>query len=69
MIKHVLLGGAVIGMSACSHFQAVETAESPEPQAPLASGVIHAHFDDSVQPQEDFYRWVNGTWLEETEKG
>lgn len=54
-------------MSACSHFQAVETAESPEPQAPLASGVIHAHFDDSVQPQEDFYRWVNGTWLEETE--
>ena len=67
MIKHVLLGGAVIGMSACSHFQAVETAESPEPQAPLASGVIHAHFDDSVQPQEDFYRWVNGTWLEETE--
>ena len=67
MIKHVLLGGAVIGMSACSHFQAVETAESPQPQAPLASGVIHAHFDDSVQPQEDFYRWVNGTWLEETE--
>ncbi|MBV61374.1 MAG: peptidase M13 [Nevskiales bacterium] len=66
-MKHVLLGGAVIGMSACSHFQAVETAESPEPQAPLASGVIHAHFDDSVQPQEDFYRWVNGTWLEETE--
>ncbi|MEN8821607.1 MAG: M13 family metallopeptidase [Abyssibacter sp.] len=67
MIKHVLLGSAVIGMSACSHFQAVETAESPQPQAPLKSGVVHAHFDDSVQPQEDFYRWVNGTWLEETE--
>lgn len=67
MIKHVLLGSAVIGMSACSHFQAVETAESPQPQAPLKSGVVHAHFDDSVQPQEDFYRWVNGTWLEKTE--
>lgn len=67
VIKHLLLGGAVIGITACSHFQETETVESPQPEAPLKSGVIHAHFDESVKPQDDFYRWVNGTWLEETE--
>ncbi len=35
--------------------------------APLASGVILANFDRSVRPQDDFYRYVNGTWLEKTQ--
>jgi len=30
------------------------------------SGVDKATFDTSVRPQDDFYQYVNGTWLKET---
>ncbi|HET9680374.1 MAG TPA: hypothetical protein VFP95_07430, partial [Gammaproteobacteria bacterium] len=33
----------------------------------LVSGINKSHFDTTVQPQDDFYRYVNGTWLENTE--
>ncbi len=43
------------------------TAVVAQPTAPaLSSGVIAANFDRSVRPQEDFYRFVNGTWLANT---
>jgi endothelin-converting enzyme len=31
------------------------------------SGIDKTNFDTSVRPQDDFYQYVNGTWLEETE--
>lgn len=31
------------------------------------SGVDKSDFDTSVRPQDDFYQYVNGTWLKETE--
>jgi len=31
------------------------------------SGVILGNLDRSVRPQDDFYRFVNGTWLEKTQ--
>jgi len=31
------------------------------------SGVDKSNFDTSVRPQDDFYQYVNGTWLDETE--
>src|SRR5690554_5523347 len=50
------------------------TAESPdvaEMQAgaeaeSLASGIELVWFDQSVAPGDDFYRYVNGTWLANT---
>jgi len=33
----------------------------------LGSGVILANFDRGVRPQDNFYRFVNGTWLEKTQ--
>ena len=33
----------------------------------MPSGIELANFDRSVKPQDDFYRWVNGTWLETKE--
>lgn len=33
----------------------------------INSGVIKANFDESVRPQDDLYRYVNGTWLKNTE--
>ncbi|HEX6571092.1 MAG TPA: M13-type metalloendopeptidase [Steroidobacteraceae bacterium] len=39
-----------------------------EPAAPaLSSGIDLANFDREVRPQDDFYRFVNGTWLAKTE--
>ena len=39
-----------------------------EPAAPtLSSGIDLTNFDRSVRPQDDFYRYVNGTWLAKTE--
>ena len=29
----------------------------------LGSGIVLANMDKSVRPQDDFYRYVNGTWL------
>jgi len=38
------------------------------PAAPaLTSGLLLQNFDRSVRPQDDFYRFVNGTWLKNTE--
>ena len=31
------------------------------------SGVDKSNFDTSVRPQDDFFQYVNGTWMEETE--
>lgn len=32
-----------------------------------ALGFDTANFDRSVRPQDDFFRYVNGTWLKRTE--
>ncbi|MCG6950692.1 MAG: peptidase M13 [Acidobacteria bacterium] len=37
------------------------------PEVPLTSGIELANMDTSVRPQDDFFRYVNGTWLETTE--
>lgn len=36
-------------------------------EAPRTSGVDTANFDPSVSPADDFYRYVNGTWLDTVE--
>lgn len=33
----------------------------------LVSGVDRSGFDESVRPQDDFNRWVNGGWIDRTE--
>ena len=35
-------------------------------QPPLKSGLDPANFDKSVRPQDDLFRYVNGTWLAKT---
>ena len=36
-------------------------------QSQLGLGVDTANFDRSVRPQDDFYQFVNGTWLKKTQ--
>lgn len=33
----------------------------------MESGIDRSNFNTSVKPQDDFYEYVNGTWLEKTE--
>jgi len=44
----------------CAMALAVATAQSPK------SGLDLANFDQSVRPQDDLYRFVNGGWLDRT---
>ena len=34
---------------------------------PLTSGIDKSHIDNSFRPQDDFYRYFNGTWLKNHE--
>jgi len=51
-----VLGAATFMLAACG-----------KPSQPLGSGVEAASMDRNVRPQDDFYRFVNGTWLRTTE--
>ena len=37
------------------------------PQSALKSGIFHDHFDTSISPRDDFFRYVNGSWLKNFE--
>lgn len=37
------------------------------PQSQLSSGIFHDHFDTTVSPRADFFRYVNGSWLKNFE--
>ncbi|MGL6222793.1 MAG: peptidase M13, partial [Steroidobacteraceae bacterium] len=47
---------------------AAPAAPAAAPATPaLSSGLLLQNFDRTVRPQDDFYRFVNGTWLKNTE--
>lgn len=76
-MKKVLVGGLcaslILGLSACNNDAAVpKTPETTKTEAAVAvhkalsSGIDFANFDKSVRPQDDFYLYVNGTWIKNT---
>jgi len=71
-MKRFLLPAFILAMlSACSGQDAPVTVAPPAAAAPapkpLTSGVDKANFDTTVRPQDDLYRYVNGTWMAKTE--
>ena len=50
---------AVILIAACT--------DKSETTKPLISGIDLAGMDNSVRPQDNYYRYANGKWLESTE--
>lgn len=63
MKKLKLLAASItlaLGLAACSQ-------TGSNPSSPVSSGVELANFDQSVRPQDDFYRYVDGNWLKTTE--
>ncbi|MCZ6912731.1 MAG: hypothetical protein O7F72_07995 [Proteobacteria bacterium] len=58
------------GLIFCALILAACTQDAEQPVAPdkeLSSGIETANFDTTIRPQDDFYRYANGTWLENTE--
>src|SRR5690625_1301999 len=49
-------------LSSCAQGDKTTVAEAEE-----SRGINLEYMDTSVSPKEDFYRYVNGTWLDETE--
>ncbi|NDV92435.1 peptidase M13 [Alteromonas sp. 345S023] len=67
MLRTVVSLGVALALSACSPQNA--TTETPTPvaaeqQQTLQSGVIKKNMDLSVDPGEDFFRYVNGKWID-----
>ena len=63
---------ALTGLCACQ--QSNDSGHAPVSQSQpdaevisLQSGFDLSHFDMDIRPQDDFYQYVNGTWLIETE--
>lgn len=79
MARIVALICCISCLSACTGEQSVPPAATADTetvnaqssvaasQAALGSGITLENFDESVNPGDDFYRYVNGTWLRETE--
>ena len=65
-MKNLLIGAVVLLLlSACGQEPATEAV--PEEAAPLSSGINTQYMDTSVKPGDDFFMYVNGTWIAETE--
>ncbi|MEM7430447.1 MAG: M13-type metalloendopeptidase [Pseudomonadota bacterium] len=53
-----------MALAACGQEQAAETAAEAKP---LGSGIDTQYMDASVKPGDDFFAYVNGKWVAETE--
>lgn len=66
IVKNLLLSvSALFVLAACGQDQAT-VADSTVAVA-LRSGIITEYMDKSIRPGDDFFSYVNGVWVEETE--
>ena len=66
MLRHAALVPVLAVAAACSS-PSTPAAPAAPPPPPLVSGLDAATFDESVRPQDDLFRFVNGGWLARTE--
>jgi putative endopeptidase len=65
-VKYKLLGAAMMAaLAACGQEQVTETV-TEDARLPV-SGIALEHMDTSVRPGDDFFSYVNGKWIAETE--
>ena len=60
-----MTAAAMVVLTACGQQDAPTSA--PEPAVTLESGIALEYMDTSVRPGEDFFSYVNGKWVAETE--
>lgn len=57
-----------LGVASCSNSNVTTDNNSAvQTQTGLSSGIELANMDTSVAPQQDFFHYVNGSWMEKTE--
>jgi len=67
-LKRLLYGAAILlALGGCGQEPTPDTTATVEAPRELASGIGFEHMDTSVRPGEDFFTYVNGKWVEETE--
>ncbi|WP_257284141.1 M13 family metallopeptidase [Endozoicomonas sp. SESOKO1] len=66
ILAAAIVGTVLITGCAVSSHHFLEKHEKVTP-APEVSGIEYDNMDSSVRPQDDFYRYVNGQWLDKTE--
>jgi putative endopeptidase len=69
-VKKLMIGAAaLLVIAACGQKAEQPAAEAPVADEPVAliSGIDVSGMDTSVRPGDDFFAYVNGTWVKETE--
>lgn len=69
MIKSLLataICSSLLLVTACQNNTTSEITQSVS-KAPLLSGVDLTHMNNNVRPQDNFYQYVNGGWIDKTE--
>ncbi|MBY5920732.1 M13 family metallopeptidase [Ferrimonas balearica] len=69
-MKKLIIGGlcaSALVLAACSQTETAQTPTAEAVQKALGSGIELQNFDSSIRPQDDFYGYVNGTWLKTAE--
>src|SRR5699024_10359881 len=56
-----------VALTAAALLSSCADSGKPTVEAEEGRGINLEYMDTSVSPKEDFYRYVNGTWLDETE--
>lgn len=70
MKKLIFLSLLSLFVAACSQERVAEKStnvdSNPKLSAHVISGITLENFDTSIRPQDDLFRYVNGTWLKNT---
>ncbi len=67
MKKILAVAGAISLLAACGQEQAQDPSNEVATDAALISGIDTRYMDKSVKPGDDFFSYMNGVWLAETE--
>ncbi len=65
--RTIFLAGLLLISCSPETAYSIESANAGIPRAPVGLGVDLGNMDSSIRPQDNFYRYINGRWLEETE--
>ena len=65
-MKKLWIGAAALFVAACGQ-DATQPEATQEPAQELVSGIDLSAMDTSVKPGDDFFAYVNGTWVANTE--
>ena len=66
-MKQIMTAAALLILAACGQQAAEPVADDVTAPMVLDSGLDIAAMDKSVKPGDDFFTYMNGTWLKETE--